>query len=98
MNTPKEKLFYDSLGIVPQVPNSVLKNIERRTVRANFAKRCLLAACFALAFIAPAFVFTKVTPSAAYADDYGFMIELLYAFEYLNGDLDDSAYVYLLDD
>ncbi|MDR0306082.1 MAG: hypothetical protein LBI42_04500 [Chitinispirillales bacterium] len=100
MDASKEKRFYDSLGIVPQVSNGVLKNIERMTGRSNFVRRGLLAACFALAFIIPAFVLTKITPSAAYAGDYESISELIYAFEYFNGDFDNdnSAYGYLLDE
>ena len=94
----KEKLFYDSLGTVPQIPNGVLENIEHRAVHTSVIKRGLIAACLCFALIIPAFVLTKIAPSAAYADDYESMSELLYAFEYLNGDFDDPTYSYLIDE
>jgi hypothetical protein len=94
----KEKIFYDSLGVVPQIPNGILENIERAAVHTSVIKCGLIAACLCLALIIPAFVLTKIAPSAAYADNYESMSELLYAFEYLNGDIDDSTYNYLIDD
>lgn len=101
MDKSKEKIFYDSLGVVPQIPASVLENlenIERAAVHTSVIKRGLVAACLCFALIIPAFVLTKIAPSTAYADSYESMSELLYAFEYLNGDIDDSTYNYLIDD
>jgi len=93
-----EKKFYDALGIVPQIPNGILENIEHRAVHTSVIKRGLIAACLCFALIIPAFVISKIAPSTVYADDYEFMSELLYAFEYLNGDFDDSTYSYLIDE
>jgi len=98
MDKSKEKMFYGSLGIVPQIPDGVLENIERSTAHSSIIKRGLIAACLCLALIIPAVVFTKIASTPTYADDYEYMSELLYAFEYLNGDFDDSIYNYLIDD
>jgi hypothetical protein len=98
VDTSKEKVFYGSLGIVPQIPDGVLENIERSTAHTSVIKRGLIAACLCLALIIPTLVLTRIAPSTAYADDYESMSELLYAFEYLNGDFDDSTFDYLIDE
>ncbi|MDR2692902.1 MAG: hypothetical protein LBB74_01655 [Chitinispirillales bacterium] len=94
----REKLFYEVLGAVPEVPAGVLEKVERSVRRSGVKRRATLAACLLLAFIIPAsLVIFNMNNRAAYADDHGSMDELLYAFEFLNGDGDKDAYP-LLDD
>jgi len=87
----REKLFYDALGLVPEVPAGVLEKVERKVRRSGVKRRAALAACLLLAFIIPAslVVFHADDRSAAYAADHGSMDELLCAFEFLNGGDDD---------
>jgi len=94
----REKLFYEALGAVPEVPAGAFEAVTRGVRRSGVKRRATLAACLLLAFIIPAslVVFTANNKAAAYADDHGSMEELLYAFEFLNGG-DDDAYP-LLDD
>ena len=101
MDTSKEKTFYESLGKVPQIPDGILENIERSAAHASVVRRGLIAACLCFTLITSAFIIMKIIPSPdvyADADDYEFMSELLYAFEYFNGDLDGTGYNYLIDD
>ena len=91
MESINEKRFYDALGVVPEVPDGILDNVERRVHRKGVVWRVALAACLALAFAVPALVVTNIGPSsAAYADDTDLAAELLYAFEYLGGGFDDD--------
>jgi len=95
----REKSFYEALGVVPEVPAGILERVERNVRRSGVKRRAVLAACLLLAFIIPAslvVITANDKAAAAYADDLGSMDELLYAFEFLNGDADD-AYT-LLDD
>ena len=86
MESINEKRFYDALGVVPEVPDGILDNVERRVRRKSVVWRIALAACLALAFAVPALVVTNIGPSsAAYADDTDIADELFYAFEYLGG-------------
>lgn len=88
----RERLFYEALGAVPDVPAGILENVERSVRRSGVKRRAALAACLLLAFIIPAslVVFTTSNRAAAYADDHGSMDELLYAFEFLSGSGDDA--------
>ncbi|MDR2592183.1 MAG: hypothetical protein LBC59_05185 [Chitinispirillales bacterium] len=90
----REKLFYEALGAVPEVPAGVLEKVNMSVRRSGVKRRATLAACLLLAFIIPAslVVFKMNNKTAAYADDHGSMEELLYAFEFLNGGGDDDAY------
>jgi ABC-type antimicrobial peptide transport system permease subunit len=101
MQPTNEKLFYDALADVPDVPLGILAEVERRAKRSGVKRRISLAACFLLAFIVPALVLTQIntTASAVYANDnIESMDELLYAFEFFTGSFDidylfdDSAY------
>jgi hypothetical protein len=87
----REKLFYDALGVVPEVPAGVFEKVERNVRRSGVKRRAALAACLLLAFIIPAslVVFNSSSRAAAYAADQGSMDELLCAFEFLNGGDDD---------
>ncbi|GBU22790.1 hypothetical protein R80B4_02702 [Fibrobacteres bacterium R8-0-B4] len=90
----REKLFYEALGAVPEVPAGVLEKVKRNVRQSGVKRRATLAACLLLAFIIPAslVVFKMNNKAAAYADDHGSMEELLCAFEFLNGGGDDGAY------
>jgi len=87
----REKLFYEALGAVPEVPSEVLETVERSVRRSGVKRRATLAACLLLAFIIPAslVVFTTNNKAAAYADEHGSMEELLCAFEFLKGGADE---------
>jgi hypothetical protein len=85
MESTREKLFYDALGVVPEVPAGILENVERRVRRSGVKRRLALAACFLLAFIIPALLLNQGNTSVAYAEEYESMDKLLYAFEFLSG-------------
>jgi len=88
----REKSFYEALGVVPEVPAGIIEKVERSVRRSGVKRRATLAACLLLAFIIPAMliVFTVDHNATVYADDHGSMDELLYAFEFLSGDVEDA--------
>jgi hypothetical protein len=77
MESINEKRFYEALGVVPDVPDGILEDVERRVRRKGVIWRVALAACLALAFAVPALVMTNIGPSsAAYAGDTDAAAEL----------------------
>ncbi|MDR3012881.1 MAG: hypothetical protein LBU70_06690 [Chitinispirillales bacterium] len=96
MESTREKAFYDTLSIVPDVPEQVFANVERSVRISGVKRRTLLAACLLLAFIVPAFVIWQLDTSTVSAKEYTSMDELMYALEFLIGD-ENTDYDYLFD-
>ncbi len=94
----KEQQFYEALGVVPSVPDSILENVEKQVYRSITMKRILLAASLILALVIPAVVWNKIS-TPAYAQDTEVMEQLLFASDYLNGsDLENETSEYLFVD